>query len=114
MIFKIENKKILGVSGMLSFLYHFPYLLNDWFNVYLLERKVIWIAYVVDFYEEIQSTMLGMICYFHLFSIHFTMTNTMFSKIWTLFSFALIWFLIFKFLKWIFKRKTKLNKLLKE
>jgi hypothetical protein len=68
---KIDKRKAL-ISIAVSFIYHFPLLIHEWTNVFLLKKKYSIFDSILDLYDEFMLTIVGSIIYFPMWIVGFT------------------------------------------
>ena len=103
------NYKILVFALTISFIQHFPYLLDSWFNTWLLARDYPFLKSILDMYETIETSFIGTIFYFHIYSYGLIVSyaDTAYY-IWVHFSFvvaAVLWYLLIFFINRKIKSK---------
>lgn len=106
---RLKSKKIFVYSGFGSLIFHLSHFL-DWFNVYLMKQKIGIIDSIMNFYEAIELTTIGNILYFHLFVVGYNTSNHLLVKLWTLFSFIIVWLIIYKLILFLTTQITNQNK----
>ena len=100
LVVKIKSWKLFALSGTASFLYHFPYLVGHWYNLYLLRKNSLFTDQIFSFYEKIDSTIVGLVFYFPLYAIEFLGGNS-FDNLLIHLSFVFFWFIWYKILMYI-------------
>jgi protein-S-isoprenylcysteine O-methyltransferase Ste14 len=92
-------------SGIISFVYHFPYFVYEWCNVFLLTKKLPFVSLILDCYSWFEATSVGFLMYFHLYIVNFISSNRLLIKGWILLSFLLVWFCIYILIRVIKKEE---------
>ena len=105
------GKILLIIATIFSFIQHFKFLMDCWFNMWLFRDNYPLFDKVITAYESFQITDLGMLLYFHLYSFALLVDygdGPYF--LWVHFSFALFCWIYYLILKKLLKfYRTKVS-----
>ena len=96
----LKNKKAFATAGLISFVYHLPYLIYTWTDsLYFLEMKFPIIKYITDFGEPWLHP--------HLFVIWYGFGEGFAVYLITYLFFFLTWYILYKLIIAMHKRMIK-------
>jgi hypothetical protein len=102
MTMTMKNNKLYFFSFLISFIFHFKYLMEVFFNTYMLRKNLELINCLFVIYEDFEVTIVGAICYFHLTAIGLILSKSVFVNTGTVVSFLLGWYLFYKLIRFLF------------